>query len=402
MQRFLIDILNDPPYNLTRFANWLLLVCAVLVGSIFLLHTENDDITLNLSFGSEEEVFIQGDAQLAKQAVAKLYPLVKVGQDLEKGDTLFATISNEQYKEMNEWVELLNQGKLIPTKVMLDKYQLTTDIRQKMIDLAKQDAAFRRSSSNDFNLEDADRTIRVKEQIAQLEQEVRDLEKSIPLFEALVKTKVAKYFNERERYERDEIDLVQLKREKEKELEAKRNVTLRREQLKTAKGELYEYNSELAYLTKAKNKPKKKVKHDLVPFEQDLSRSIVSFLNGQIVLSQLSGKVASIGKLDYVQEKDTLIILEGKMEKSNRSRTIVADAAKTAVRKQISVNSASNIILKDGSSIKGTIVEFEDDPQSGDSVVRIDAEEEISYADIEEIIVPSKNTNFLEKVLQNF
>ena len=402
MQRFLIDILNDPPYNLTRFANWLLLVCAVLVGSIFLLHTENDDITLNLSFGSEEEVFIKGDAQLAKQAVAKLYPLVKVGQDLEKGDTLFATISNEQYKEMNEWVELLNQGKLIPTKVILDKYQLPTDIRQKMIDLAKQDAAFKRSSSNDFNLEDADRTIRVKEQIAQLEQEVRDLEKSIPLFEALVKTKVAKYFNERERYERDEIDLVQLKREKEKELEAKRNVKLRREQLKTAKGELYEYNSELAYLTKAKNKPKKKVKHDLVPFEQDLSRSIVSFLNGQIVLSQLSGKVASIGMLDNVQEKDTLLILEGKMEKSNRSRTIVADAAKTAVRKQISVNSASNIILKDGSSIKGTIVEFEDDPQSGDSVVRIDAEEEISYADIEEIIVNAKNTNFVEKVLQNF
>lgn len=402
MQRFLIDILNDPPYNLTRFANWLLLVCAVLVGSIFLLHTENDDITLNLSFGSEEEVFIKGDAQLAKQAVAKLYPLVKVGQDLEKGDTLFATISNEQYKEMNEWVELLNQGKLIPTKVILDKYQLPTDIRQKMIDLAKQDAAFKRSSSNDFNLEDADRTIRVKEQIAQLEQEVRDLEKSIPLFEALVKTKVAKYFNERERYERDEIDLVQLKREKEKELEAKRNVKLRREQLKTAKGELYEYNSELAYLTKAKNKPKKKVKHDLVPFEQDLSRSIVSFLNGQIVLSQLSGKVASIGMLDNVQEKDTLLILEGKMEKSNRSRTIVADAAKTAVRKQISVNSASNIILKDGSSIKGTIVEFEDDPQSGDSVVRINAEEEISYADIEEIIVNAKNTNFVEKVLQNF
>ena len=401
MQRFLTDILNDPPYHLARIANLLLLVCVVLLGTIFLFRTDKHDITLNLSLGSEEEVFEKGEAQLAARSTVKLYPLVEIGQALEKGDTIFAEIPFLQYQEMSNWVKQLKQGKLIPTKEMLNKYPLPADIKEKMVDLAKQDAASKRVSNNKFNLEDADRMIRVKDQITLLEQEVRDLEKSIPLFEALVKTKIAKFFNERERYEREEISLEQLNKEKEKELDAKRDLRLRKEQLKTAKGRLYEFNSELKKLLKNVKIPKQKVTQDLIPFEQDLSRSIIEFLDEQVVLSKLRGKVATLGELDNVQEQDTLFVLDGSMVKKSRSKSIIVDA-NTADVKRISLNSISNIILKDGSTVKGIVKEFIDDTQETGSLLRIDAEEEVSYVDIEEIVLPAKNINFIEKVLQNF
>ncbi len=401
MQRFLTDILNDPPYHLARIANLLLLVCVVLLGTIFLFRTDKHDITLNLSLGSEEEVFEKGEAQLAARSTVKLYPLVEIGQALEKGDTIFAEIPFLQYQEMSNWVKQLKQGKLMPTKEMLNKYPLPADIKEKMVDLAKQDATSKRVSNNKFNLEDADRMIRVKDQITLLEQEVRDLEKSIPLFEALVKTKIAKFFNERERYEREEISLEQLNKEKEKELDAKRDLRLRKEQLKTAKGRLYEFNSELKKLLKNVKIPKQKVTQDLIPFEQDLSRSIIEFLDEQVVLSKLRGKVATLGELDNVQEQDTLFVLDGSMVKKSRSKSIIVDA-NTADVKRISLNSISNIILKDGSTVKGIVKEFIDDTQETGSLLRIDAEEEVSYVDIEEIVLPAKNINFIEKVLQNF
>ncbi len=401
MQRLLRDMLNDPPYNLARFANLLLIVCAILLGSIFLLHTEKKDITLNLSLGSEEEIMVDGEAQVAVTASGRLYPFAMIGQDLERGDTLFLGIPKAQFQEMTWWVKKLNDGGLIPTKEMLNKYPLPADIRAKMIDLAKQDANYKGLSRGKLDLADADRMIRVKELIAQLEQDIRDLNAAIPKFEALAKSKEAKYFSERDRHARREIELDQLVREKEKWDDAKRDIVTRQNQLRTAKGELFEYNSELNFFSKKKPISTKQKKQDLVPSEQDLARSLDSLLKSQIVLSSISGKIATFGGLENVQARDTLVYLGGSMQRASRSNTIIADA-NTADAKYISVNSISNIILKDGSSVQGTIRGFDDSAQGSDSIVHIDAEEAVSYADIEEIIVPAKNTNFIKKVMQNF
>ena len=401
MQRFLRDILNDPPYNLARFANLLLLVCAVLLGTIFFLHTDKKDVTLNLSLGSEEEIMVKGETMLAMFSSKELYPLAKVGQEIKKRDTLFIGMPIEQYREVQVWIDKLNRGGLIPTNEMLTKYPLPEDIKTKMITIAKQDASYKKFSSKKLILEDADRMIRVKEIIAQLEQDIKNLNAAIPKFEALEKSKEAKYFNERDRHARREINLEQLKEEKNKWDEAKSDTNLRKNQLRTARGELFEYNSELTFLSKKKPIIKKKKKQDLTPFEQDLARSLDSLLHSQVVLSSISGRIASFGDLQNVQIQDTLVFLEGSMEKANRSNTIIAEA-NTADARSIPLHSTSNILLKDGSSIRGSIREFNDGLDGSGPTVRIDTEEEISYADIAEIIVPAKNTNFIEKVLQNF
>ena len=126
-----------------------------------------------------------------------------------------------------------------------------------------------------------------------------------------------------------------------------------------------------------------------------------AYIKSQLVFSDYNGTIYSFGKLDNIQTQDTLVFLEGRMEKANRSHTIIADA-NTIDAKHISVNAVSNIILKDGSNVIGTIKGFEDREQGEDSVIRINAEEEVSYADIEQIIVPATNTNFMDKVLENF
>ena len=401
MQRFLRDILNDPPYNLARFANLLLLVCAVLLGTIFFLHTDKKDVTLNLSLGSEEEIMVKGETMLAMFSSKELYPLAKVGQEIKKRDTLFIGMPIEQYREVQVWIDKLNRGGLIPTNEMLTKYPLPEDIKTKMITIAKQDASYKKFSSKKLILEDADRMIRVKEIIAQLEQDIKNLNAAIPKFEALEKSKEAKYFNERDRHARREINLEQLKEEKNKWDEAKSDTNLRKNQLRTARGELFEYNSELTFLSKKKPIIKKKKKQDLTPFEQDLARSLDSLLHSQVVLSSISGRIASFGDLQNVQIQDTLVFLEGSMEKANRSNTIIAEA-NTADARSIPLHSTSNILLKDGSSIRGSIREFNGGLDGSGPTVRIDTEEEVSYADIAEIIVPAKNTNFIEKVLQNF
>ena len=399
MQKLLRDILNDPPYNLARLANLLLMVCIILLGTVFLFRTIEKDITLNLSLASEEEVMVEGENQLSKFTWDKLYPIAKVGQDLNRGDTLLMGISNEQFSEMKQWIEELNEGNLIPTKEMLDKYSLPKEIHKRMLELAQ--AAFNKPSGGKLSTENKDRIIKVKELIAQLEQEVVDLNAAIPKFEALAKNKEAKFFNERERHAAGEIELSQLKKEKEKWDEAVRDIKIRTNQLRTAKGELFEYQSELSFLTKSISKPKKKNKLDLLPFEQDLKNSLNAYIKSQLVFSDYNGTIYSFGKLDNIQTQDTLVFLEGRMEKANRSHTIIADA-NTIDAKHISVNAVSNIILKDGSNVIGTIKGFEDREQGEDSVIRINAEEEVSYADIEQIIVPATNTNFMDKVLENF
>ena len=193
-----------------------------------------------------------------------------------------------------------------------------------MLELAQ--AAFNKPSEGKLSTENKDRIIKVKELIAQLEQEVVDLNAAIPKFEALAKNKEAKFFNERERHAAGEIELSQLKKEKEKWDEAVRDIKIRTNQLRTAKGELFEYQSELSFLTKSISKPKKKNKLDLLPFEQDLKNSLNAYIKSQLVFSDYNGTIYSFGKLDNIQTQDTLVFLEGRMEKANRSHTIIADA----------------------------------------------------------------------------
>ncbi len=407
MQRYLTDILNDPPLNLARFANLLLLVCLVLLGSIFFLEGPTQDITLNLSPGTEEEVLGEGEVLMSDSNHETLIALVEDGKEIKRGDTLFYGAEEQQILDMQDWMIKLKKGDFIPSYEQIEKYPLPKHIYNKMLEIAEQDWTHRKRTEKkaSLSIDDQARIIELKSIAASLQNEIDEFDSAIVKFKLLEQTAEQNYFNQRDRFERREISLAELTKQKEKWIQTEEDTEFRRQQKRRPVGLLSEINSELKFLNDKKlklaTKVKPRKKDNLVAFESDLAIALDSLINSYVISSTVEGVIMKIGNLNNVQIQDTLIVLKGDMEKKNRSTIIFADAIKRDANKLHS-NMDLFIYLKDGSRISG-VVEGKSSHSSFEIPnFKIGAAESVSYVDVEEIIVPAKSNNFIQKVLDNF
>ena len=135
--------------------------------------------------------------------------------------------------------------------------------------------------------------------------------------------------------------------------------------------------------------------------EKETIASLESFINSNVILSVINGNILKHGNLENINVLDTLIHLEGTLERSNRGKSIIAQANKIDA-KRIYLNSDLHILLKDGSRVSG-IVEEENTIDADDKAsFKMGVTEEVSYVDIEHIVIPAKKSNFIEKVMENF
>lgn len=407
MQRYLRDILANPPHSLGQIANFLLIASAVLLASIFLVEHDEKDITLNLIYGQTAKKVDPLNTQTAAIAYKNLTALVSDDQEVRKGDTLFTALTNGELNSLSLWRDQLAAQKMIPTAEMLENSLVSSTIRKKMIALARAQILEKNTPSKvkADKAKDGNRLKKVNTIISELDQEVADLEKAIPKFKDLERKEENKYFSLRDAYELKEVTLAELKKAKYKWDEKILDTKQREGQLKTAKLKLREYKSESAYLRKVLKSAKGNVipkRNGLLIYETDLLISLDSLWSNSMVVSEFAGKVHSIGKLKNVGVNDVLLVVKGELEAaSNRSKLIYAEAGAKESR-NIYPGSNLLIFLQDGSTVKGEIVSINDNSHSSKQMYEIAAVEPLIQQDIDQIILPSKKGNFIEKVMENF
>ncbi len=379
----------------------------VLIASIFFLDTSSSDITLNLIPGTEEEVQVKGESILAPESFNKLHTEIEEGQMVGLGDTLFHGVERQQLQDMSQWVTLLKTGNLIPTQDLLNKYNLPADINNKLLNVANVGWKYRKPNKNASirSAKDVKRIAEVELRISNLQQEIKEYEGAIASFKLLEKQRELDFNMSREKYGNKEIELSDFQKAKQKWDDSISDTKLRQKQIRRPKGLLSEFESELKFLNDKKPASSKSTKQKnrarLTAVELETAVALDSFISSQVILASAEGEVSKMGQLDNVQALDTLIYFEGTMEKSNRSKTILA-LANDMDANRIFPNADLQILLKDGSSVSG-IIEGENPRDEFDNAsFKIDASEEVSYVDIEQIIIPAKKSNFIEKVLENF
>jgi len=379
----------------------------VLIASIFFLDTSSSDITLNLIPGTEEEIQVKGESILAPESFNKLHTEIEEGQMVGLGDTLFHGVERQQLQDMSQWVTLLKTGNLVPTQDLLNKYNLPTDINNKLLNVANVGWEYRKPNKNASirTAKDVKRIAEVELRISNLQQEIKEYEGAIASFKFLEKQRELEFNMSIEKYENKEIELSDFQKAKQKWDDSISDTKLRQKQIRRPKGLLSEFESELKFLNDKKPASSKSTKQKnrarLTAVELETAVALDSFISSQVILASAEGEVSKMGQLDNVQALDTLIYFEGTMEKSNRSKTIIALANDMDVNR-IFPNADLQILLKDGSSVSG-IIEGESPKDEFDNAsFKIDASEEVSYVDIEQIIIPAKKSNFIEKVLENF
>lgn len=401
MQSYLKDILANPPYRLGSISNLLLIVSAVLTASVFLVQVEEKDITLNLA-RQQIEVIAPGEVQLSMDDFEVLYPKVKVGQTVSRGDTLFVGLNAAQVDRLQTIRSKLAEGKLIPTAAMLDDELIDLTLKNKMIALAKAQARNKAVVKRTGKKLDAARLKQVKNWVKDYKKEISELHAVIPKFRAIEKDREQKFSDFKvNRYEKDVSLLPELRNLRQKWTESQLDTKQREGMLKTAQLKLREYESELEYFRKNAPKDLSSQKQDLTIYEADIAQSLDSLWNRNVVISEISGKIASIRELNNVVALDTLVSLEGVNEGANRSNVIFA-IAKAKDGEKIYPGANLLILRQDGSQINGEVVRNDKNHDSADYKVEIASAEELSFLEIEQIILPSKNEQFIEKVLENF
>jgi len=399
VQRYLKEILAKPPYNLGNIANVLLVVSAILLASIFLIKEEDRDITLNLA-QKQVEVEIPGEIQMAQKGFTKLRPIIKLGQSISRGDTLFIALDEIQENQLQQLRSKLNDNRLTPTEETLNYDFVDERMRTKMIALARAKTVTNKGRDN------VDYTSRLKvlnRLIKDNKQELQALNASIPKFKAIEKDLEKRFFELRNRYEKDVSLLPALKKMREKLTASELNTKQRMGQAKTTRLKIREFESEVKFIRNAQSKSRSKsaTEKDFIVYEADLAMALDSLWENSLVLSTISGQVASFGNLENVMAQDTLIMLESVNEGVNRSNVIFATANDKDGAK-IYPGANLLILIQDGTSVNGEIVKNIKSKESSTYQVEIASAEELSFLEIEQIIVPSKNEQFIEKVLENF
>ena len=404
MQKSLKDILSNPPNGLGSISVFLLIVGAVSLASIFLVETPSKDIMLNLSYNQLPEQKVQGATQLSKADYDVLSPMVSIGQDIKRNDTLFTTIAKEDIDKIMTWKTQLAAGQFRPTAEMLKAPFLTQGAKRKMISLAKLQSQPQGGNSTYNAQKNKQRRIEVEQLIEEFRQEVISLTAAIPKFKLVEKMRYTEYINQRNEYEKGAVELEALKNEREKLTKSELDTKQREGQLKTAKLRVREYESELDYLIKEYRKgrlQKPTSKANFASIESAIVMKLDSILSSNVILSSVEGKVKALPNTNNISIGQELVQLEDTKEAANRSKIVYATAKKEDGG-YIYPNANLLIALQDGSTVKGVIVENAKNENNATFDVQISSEEVLSYADIDQILIPSKNSNFIEKVLDNF
>ncbi len=403
MQRYLKDILANPPHSLGHIANFLLIVSAVLLASIFFVQNDKKEITLNVLYDKAIEKEVDGAQQTALLDYQQIYPLVSVGQEVQKGDTLFTVLSPQSRLLLKDWLTQLKAHKLVPTKEMLELPMVSKEVKVKMIALAKAQHARKESNSKSSPNKNKNRIVKLEGIVAEFEKEVEELTVSIPQLKSITKNMGITFEAKRSSYEANEITLEQLTKAKGKLDESENNILIRNNQLQTAKHQLWAYKSEYDALVKEakKRRPAKKDKGDVVALELDLSHALESLEHQCCILSEHNGKIESLGHLEKVSKNDLLVRYHKSKVQLNRGKTFFVKA-NAHDAKNIYEGSSLLIYLPDGSNVEAEIIGMARGNTSEDHEYEIASTEVLTIDDITKIVLPSKDDDFIEKVMENF
>ena len=392
MQKYLRDILSNPPHGLGAVSNILLLFSIVLLLSVFFVQPEDKDIMLNLMPSKPSVKVIEARNQLAKEKYAKLYALAKEGQVVEKGDTIYSALSQVDMNTINAWKASLNESKLKPTAQMLAMPFVDARIKNKMIDLAKIKTPTKKV--------DHKRIQHLETEVSELNTSIGRLKSAIEEFKALDKNYKKDYARAIEKYQAKLISLADLKRVKNKENENLSILKIRQQELESIKHLLFDANSELDSLNKDKAMAKRmKITVDNTTHEADLNYALDSLMNSSFVLATYDGGLEAV--IDHVDVAvgDTLITYAGEEIQTHQSNKLLAVIINPQDASRVYTGREALISLEDDSTIKGKVI---DSNKTEDGTFEIETEVPLSDMEVVQIILPSKSDNFIEKVLENF
>ena len=392
MQKYLKNILSDPPHGLGAAANFLLLVSAVLLVSIFFIDPKEQDITMNLLSQVPTVIKEEAQTQKATRPYEVLYSLVESGEYIEKGDTLFSEVNLKDIATIQDWIASLKAGKFKPLKNMLNLPFVTPAIRKKMIELAEVQTPTKRFDNS--------RIIELQGSVKRLQESVREYESAIVKFKQLENEYEKAFFSVREeKFEKGLISSAELKKYKKRWDDMAYERKISESKLKGERLALFNDQSELKVLSQRKAEAvRRNQKSDNTFHEADLINSLDAILKSSFVISKYEGTVGKIESLNKLDVGDALLSFVGNEVQSNRSNTLIAEVNSNAAKNVVPGRDLF-IYLQDGSRVAGKVVKL---AENKDRQFVINTKEELSSVDVDQIIIPSKNENFIEKVMENF